>query len=354
MTTEVKKAIRTVDAWTADQTAMEALYGAGGYYTTLTAWEAAQQANLVAADEIRVAECYNDWSGDGLNDRLVIAGWTTDSTRYPHIRAAPGQGHGGITGAGFRFWAYDEATLTIIQHYARVSDVEIRTTEDGNGYNYAVNIADASGVVLERVIGRASHTVFICNGPGNTIPNILISCLALKIGTVKSPTGFYGQATGYDYTIFYNCIAGPGLLAGFALSNSAGIREQVLINCIGYGSATNFSGSVADASTNNAASSGTPPGSNPYGSAVGSGDFVNAAGLDFHLAPGSGLIGAGANQYSAFTTDIDGDTWPSSGAWNIGFDYHPAGASLPTLSAPTFVPGSLASNGWRPRFTATY
>ena len=33
----------------------------GGDYTTLSAWEAAQQRDLVAADEIAVAECYNDW-----------------------------------------------------------------------------------------------------------------------------------------------------------------------------------------------------------------------------------------------------------------------------------------------------
>ncbi len=31
-----------------------------------------------------------------------------------------------------------------------------------------------------------------------------------------------------------------------------------------------------------------------------------------------------------------------------------AGSGLPTLSAPTYVPGSLTSTSFRPRVTATY
>ena len=56
----------------------------GGDYSSLSAWEAAQQRDLVSADEIAVAECYGfvDTSG------AIIDGWTTDSTRYIEVRAA--------------------------------------------------------------------------------------------------------------------------------------------------------------------------------------------------------------------------------------------------------------------------
>ena len=58
----------------------------GGDYTTLSAWEAGEQADLPSLDEIRQAECY------AMQDTtaVTIDGWTTDATRYIRIFAAPG------------------------------------------------------------------------------------------------------------------------------------------------------------------------------------------------------------------------------------------------------------------------
>lgn len=115
---------------------------------------------------------------------------------------------------------------------------------------------------------------------------------------------------------------------GYSIGSSAG-HYVTIKNSIAYNNTTNYTGQFGAASTNNAASDGatnTPPGSSPYTSDVVSADFVDAANDDFHLSSGSGLRGQGANLYSSFTTDIDGDTWPSSGAWDIGFDYFTGGA----------------------------
>ena len=54
----------------------------GGDYTSLSAWQTAQKRDLVADDEIAVAECYDDWTGNGLSEDILIDGWTTDSTRH--------------------------------------------------------------------------------------------------------------------------------------------------------------------------------------------------------------------------------------------------------------------------------
>jgi len=57
---------------------------------------------------------------------------------------------------------------------------------------------------------------------------------------------------------------------------------------------------------------------NRFSAQGGNYNFVNAANGDYHIRPGSVLIGAGANLSSLFTQDKDGNNNPSSGAWNIG------------------------------------
>ena len=67
--------------------------GGGGDYSSLEAWEAAEQTDLVSADTIAVAECYD--GGNCLADasNFTINGWTTDATRYICIRAASAYAH---------------------------------------------------------------------------------------------------------------------------------------------------------------------------------------------------------------------------------------------------------------------
>ena len=60
--------------------------------------------------------------------------------------------------------------------------------------------------------------------------------------------------------------------------------------------------------------------------------FVNVSAKDFRIQSGSPAIGAGANFYSTFTTDKDGNPRPSSGGWAMGA-YATAGGGT-SLSAP--------------------
>jgi len=66
-------------------TVVHTIKSSGGDYSSLSAWEAAQQRNLVTADEIAVAECY------GFVDTTLttISGWTTGVNNYIIIRAHP-------------------------------------------------------------------------------------------------------------------------------------------------------------------------------------------------------------------------------------------------------------------------
>ncbi|MFH1666726.1 MAG: hypothetical protein ABIA17_04055, partial [Elusimicrobiota bacterium] len=60
----------------------------GGDYTSLTAWEAGEQADLVALDRVAVAECYDF---ESVESPISINGWTTDAGHYIKIYVPPSE-----------------------------------------------------------------------------------------------------------------------------------------------------------------------------------------------------------------------------------------------------------------------
>jgi hypothetical protein len=144
---------------------------------------------------------------------------------------------------------------------------------------------------------------------------VAINCLSLN--------EYIGFSVGTSATI-YNCGVANSSYRGYTSgSGTAVAKNSFAFNC-GNNWAASFS---AANSSNNATSSGSdnaPGDSSVFG--ITSAAFVDSDGGNYHLAAGSALIGAGVNLYSTFTTDIDGDERPSSGAWGIGFDHYVAGA----------------------------
>jgi hypothetical protein len=300
----------------------------GGDYTSLSAWEAGEQRNLVTADQIEVAECYDDWTS-GLNDTFTVSGWTTDSTRYVKITVAAGHRHDGILKSGFWMYSSTSPVVTISQRYTVVEWITVEQT--GAGTAISPNERDHKYNHVQ-AIGGTSGTSYGFNSFNSSATNIAKGCYASG-----ATSGFRQGGAG---TIeLNNCVANGGTNG---ILRSSGTLNAY--NCIVYAGTTAYN-SVSGGS-NNAAHNGSgtnPPGTSPYTSDVTSADFVDASGGDFHLDSGSGLIGAGANRYSTYTTDVDGDTWPSSGAWDIGFDYYvAAGGGTTTSNAP---PGSIILTG---------
>ena len=66
--------------------------GTGTDYTSLSAWEAGMQKDLVSADEISVAKC-RCTGGTADTTAFSINGWTTDATRYIKIWTDPSEGY---------------------------------------------------------------------------------------------------------------------------------------------------------------------------------------------------------------------------------------------------------------------
>ena len=292
-------------------TVVKTIRASGGDYTTLSAWEAANQGGLVTADEVRVAECYNDWPS-GLNDAVTIDGSTTDATRYMAITVAAGHRHTGKPDTGFRIVrsaAYG-AVVLFNDPYCRASWLDVRNTGT-EGSAIRQNGSNGSNSRASRCIGRTTGTAAYVS----CFAGLAYTYQCLAIGGIQ---GFQGTG-GYGTFEMVGCVA-SGSTTGFQL-DSPGTDKRVA-NCVAYNCTNNYTGTFdAALSGNNASTSGTMPGSSNV-SGISSADFVDAAGHDYHLAGGSALIGMGANLYTLITEDVDGDAWPSSGAWDIGFDYY--------------------------------
>ena len=289
----------------------------GGDYTSLSAWEAGEQGDLVTADERRIAECYNDWPS-GLSNAVVIDGSTTDATRYLVIRAAAGQAHTGVPGSGF--WMYSNSAsisaIDVRDPYTLIERIEAAVTNTGSGFARGIYFnSGSSDSVAHGCIARS----LAASGSGIQIVSAAARASVRACLAHDSLKGIVASAT--THTID-NCTAAD-CGTGFDTSAAALVR-----NSVAYNNTTNWSGTWSGSSTHNATSSGSDdaPGGNSV-TGISSSDFVDAANNDFHLASGSALIGVGTNLYSNFTLDIDGDTWPSSGAWDIGCDYRVAGGS---------------------------
>lgn len=291
-------------------TVTSTIRASGGDYTTLSAWEAAKQGNLVTADQVQVAECYDDWAS-GLSDSVIIDGSTTDSTRYMKVTVAVGHRHTGLPQTGF-YIANAAAGAGIIKASDDYSIVEWADVSNTGVFGHGISI-DNAGCIVRHCIARSTATssFLLVNGTAH-------NCLAYG--------GVFGYSVNATGVSLFNCVASGYSNTGF----NVGTWSPVVKNCVAYNNTTNYSGTFDATSANNATSTGSddaPGGSSVYG--IASANFVNAAGNDFHLATGTNsLVGAGVNLYSTFTTDIDGDTWPSSGAWDIGFDYRTGGGPV--------------------------
>lgn len=329
MTTEVIKTIRA----------------SGGDYTTLSAWEAALPASLVTADEQHTAVCYNDWPS-GLNDPVTISGSTTDANRYIKVSVAAGHRHDGTTGhTGFYLKGdkgINDRFFKTAAAYTRLEWLDVEHTRNSNGSG-AIE-SNQSYCSVTNCIGKCATTSltaygFAVAGVSNTESEwpIVANCLS-----INAQVGFRNQADASRLRAkYYNCVA-IGCGTGFP---GAATVPGTAINCVAHDCTTGFTTGWQAASGYNASTDTTATTifSNSVSGIV-DGDFVDATGGDYHLASSSALLDVGANLYSLFTDDIDGDIRPSSGAWSIGFDHRAAAAGSHDVAAENATSQPVASS----------
>lgn len=324
MPTLIKHAIRTASEWAANQTAMEAIYGVDGYYTTISLWVDDFPASFITEDEYWLAEPYADWPA-GLADIINFPGRSADPTRTAEITPLESERHIGIIGTGFYIKAQRDFgyvfDIDSIQH-VKISYLSIENTSSSFQQGVSGSIA-----------GKVDNCIFKSGGTTYRALTLSITKDTLIISN-NNAISISTNCELYNTTVLGN-------LSGTAFGGSMDYANK-LVNCISYNDITDFFGLVHAESSNNATSH--PTLNSDLGTIVNVdvNDFIDAANEDAHLSPTSVLIGEGLNlitsgDLSSPQYDFEDDQWPDSGVWDIGADYYVvAGPSNPIANNDSY------------------
>ncbi|HHL39623.1 MAG TPA: hypothetical protein ENJ37_03885 [Deltaproteobacteria bacterium] len=313
----------------------------GGDYTSLAAWEAGEQRDLVTADEIAVAECY---AFTDTSAPVTIAGaWTVDSTRYVHIRVpAPEQHNGGDWSSGPGGYtllrnASWSVCLEVDAPYTKVDGVYATTTgANSNGFR-----VDADNVVFNRCIAEntsgapgtsAQGFTWLSAGGANTFA--ARNCIARGF--------YYNFYPATDGTEISNCTSYGGEYGVFRAGNAPVVRNTIAVSAKTAPFEVN-GGSWGAGTDHNLSDTATATGgANDLTNKSAANQFVSvtSGSEDLHLKSTADAVGAGADLSSLFTDDIDGDT--RSAPWDMGADeYVSAGGGVTVTPAVAAAAGSV-------------
>lgn len=310
-----------------------ALSGATAAYTSLSAWEAARQADLTGTG---VHEVVCETGGTADTTTVNISGWTTTASDYIDIHTSAEHRHAGIwSDAKYRLAVADNNGFTISEDYVRISWLQVSSS--------ATTATNRSAITISSIISAANEFRFygnIIKGTGATSTyklngilsndadaivkawnNIIYDCIN---GTTQS-TGIY-LASGTNCEVYNNTITDCGIGIWAGSSNVKAVNN--LVNNIATASLT-YVGTFSTGTDYNSTDSTDAIGVGSNNRTSQTFTFANEAGDDFHLAAGD----AGAKDFGTsdpgaglFSDDIDGVT--RTGTWDIGADeYVAAGGS---------------------------
>ena len=297
--------------------------GPGTDYTSLSAWEAGEQKNLVDNNEIAIAKCRNT-AGSADTSGVTISGWTTDADHYIKITVESGYRHDGTEGTGYRI-APSSSTdygIEIEEDYTQVEWVAIDQTNITVAGIHCYGLTDGTGITIHHVLmyNIQGGDIGVYNRSAADVS--VYRCIAYQDSDAGSGYGF-GQNNSDGSMHCRNCTAKVNYVA---YRNAAG--SMTTDNCFGgasypwYGS---FSGNYNCDTTSN--STYQAPGANSLHDKNASDQFesITDNSQDFHLKSGADCIDAGNNLGSPYDYDIDNQQ--VTGTWDIGADEYVAAAA---------------------------
>jgi len=302
--------------------------GGGRDYSSISAWESDQDRDLVAADEIAVAECYNDGL---MTDTITLYNWTTDAAHYIKIYAPQSERHNGTKDTGFTLTVSSaQNIIRIKQKHVRIEGIAFKAYNDGTTmkciYIESQSSADiriSHCLFYSEVAGPAynSKGIHLYYGNGFKIWNNFFFNLGKAIHSEAATDVNAENNTAFDCYMCYQ-------LASNSLNN-------VFINNIGFThSSTSFyqrtwfaAGSDYNID-NTSTSTYQAPGTNSLHNKVPADNLVDVTRgtADLHIkANVVDVIDAGtASVNIVFTDDIDGDSRLQGVGWDMGADEYVA------------------------------
>ena len=272
----------------------------GGDYSSLSAWEAAQERDLVSADEIAVAECY---AFEDTAQVTITGAWVTDTTRYIEIRPASGA-HARLPWStdAYRLVAIGfNAALEIQESNVNVKNIQIENirsdlTDGGSAaLSFIGGASPGSGsVIIDGCLGRR-NPVNLTRSPGSA-PIFFLGNANSQSISMKNCVSI-GHRSGIEYNnngtisssvyILNNTVIGATQY-GFSCANLYGTEDTfVLRNNLATGSGTadyafEATANVLDIRTHNASGDATAPATSA--SINQTFQFVDAANGDYRLS----------------------------------------------------------------------
>jgi len=314
-------------------------------YASLIAWNAGEQADLIALDEIREALCR---ATSGIMDTagpVSISGWGadpggTDATRFIRIRGDDSRAYRVLNSAYYILHYHTPNNIIVIEEdFVRIENLQILCDNDddygangitcnGPGHGATTDIR-VTGCIIKNLTGvKANGTCMgisfnmgddrIARAINNFIYNF-------NSGPTADRIGIYSD---YPFTFLYNNTI-YGCRQGIKITNTGRhlAKNNIVQNSGGnaYGSSAFRAGSnynISDDAT-------TTGGANDLASAAVS--FQGAAADDFHLSAADATakdtgLNLSADAYYPFAIDIDNRARPYGAAWDRGADeYEPQG-----------------------------
>jgi hypothetical protein len=289
----------------------------GGNYTSLIAWEAGEQTNLVTDGDIHEVYCdpFEDDAGTAI---FQLSGWGISSANYLSIF---GNGIGKSNWPSLPWsstscftWrtssTADAYCFQVADNDVNIEGLQVHMDSAANCRGvYAYSDEDFESMIIRADACRNAYLFYAATGTGGTsnYNNILI-------WANSSTSAFYCSTLGT--TNYVNCCAFRTNATTFAYG--FGGSSAACYNCVSYNytsSGLDFSGVGSDdncATSQASGTSGLSDGDSQYSITD---NWTDSANLDLSFSSFSALDGNGADR-SAFTTqDIQGTSRTN---WHIG------------------------------------
>ena len=288
----------------------------------------AEATDQQVLSEPYVLECY----AGTISDIVDWADWTTSELNNITIKAAAGEEHKGVIGAGF---IMEQPTGTILQttnNWIVIQDITVRVEPNVNSICYKIVGTDS---LVQRCIAIVNNqtggtvTGFITSGQRTVIRN----CLGYRSNITSSGNCYLFNNNSNSASI-YSCTAVQG--ENNVYSNSVNIG-RVFNNIVSFDAfASDYTSNVISSGSSYLASSDLTATAPHSFTGVVDADFEDFAGLNFAPAAGGQLDPAnnpGEDQSLLYTDDIAGNT--RTVPWTLGAYAIPSAAAFADSDAFT-------------------